>query len=472
MQPGRIPIVILGAGPAGLGAAYRLSRHEAFDVTVVERGAGVGGNAGSFPLAGMQVDYGSHRLHPSCAPEILTDIRGMLGDGLLDRPRHGRIRLRGRWVHFPLKPADLALHLPPAFLAGVAVDTVRKLAPRGRADTFAAVLQQGLGPTICRDFYFPYARKIWGVDPELLEAEQARRRVSAGSLLKMARKVLNAVPGFKKKGGGRFYYPKDGFGAISEAYRQAAEARGASFLFRTTVAGVEAAGGTVRAVHVSAPDGVRRLDARQTLSTIPVSQLARLMDPAAPDAVQASACALKFRAMILIYLLLETAQFTEYDAHYFPDADVLITRLSEPKNYSLAPNPGRTVLCAELPCSVDDPVWRASDQELRDLVTQALERAGLPVRCRVLEVSSRKLSQAYPIYTQDYRANFERIDQWLDGIEGIVTFGRQGLFAHDNTHHALAMAYALDGCLGSDGSLDRKAWTGCRREFEKHVVED
>jgi len=472
MQPSRTPIVILGAGPAGLGAAYRLSRHQHFDVTVIERGAGVGGNAGSFPLAGMQVDYGSHRLHPSCAPEILNDIRGMLGDGLLDRPRHGRIRLRGRWVHFPLKPADLAMHLPPTFLAGVAVDTVRKLASRGEADTFAAVLQQGLGPTICRDFYFPYARKIWGVDPELLDAEQARRRVSAGSLLKMARKVLNAVPGIKKKGGGRFFYPKDGFGAISEAYRQAAEARGVRFLFRTTVAGVETAGGTVRAVHVSAPDGARRLDAQQTLSTIPVSQLARLMDPAAPDAVQAAACGLKFRAMILIYLVLETAQFTEYDAHYFPDADVLITRLSEPKNYSLAPNPGRTVLCAELPCSVDDPVWRASDQELRDVMTQALERAGLPVRCRVLEVSSRKLSQAYPIYTQDYRANFERIDQWLDGIEGIVTFGRQGLFAHDNTHHALAMAYALDGCLGSDGSLDRKAWTACRRDFEKHVVED
>ena len=53
-----------------------------------------------------------------------------------------------------------------------------------------------------------------------------------------------------------------------------------------------------------------------------------------------------------------------------------------------------------------------------------------------------------------------------------MTFGRQGLFAHDNTHHALAMAYALDGCLGSDGSLDRKAWTACRRDFEKHVVED
>ena len=467
-----IPIIILGAGPAGLGAAYRLARRDGFDVTVIERGATVGGNAGSFELAGMQVDYGSHRLHPSCAPEILADIQNMLGDGLLDRPRHGRIRLRGRWVHFPLKPADLALHLPPSFLMGVALDSVGKLASRGEADTFAAVLRQGLGSTICNDFYFPYARKIWGVDPETLDAEQARRRVSAGSLLKMVRKVLNAVPGFKKKGGGRFFYPKHGYGAIAEGYRKSAESAGARFHMRTSVAGIETSGGRVRAVNLTGPAGTERLEVEQALSTIPVSQLARLIQPVAPEAVQASACALQFRAMILIYLVLGVEQFTEFDAHYFPDADILITRLSEPKNYGLEANPGRTVLCAELPCSVDDAVWRASNSELGKIVTRALEQAGLPVRCPVLEVASRKLPQAYPIYTRGYQKSFEQVDGWLEEIEGLVTFGRQGLFAHDNTHHALAMAYALDGCLRDDGSLNREAWAACRRDFQRHVVED
>jgi hypothetical protein len=129
-------------------------------------------------------------------------------------------------------------------------------------------------------------------------------------------------------------------------------------------------------------------------------------------------------------------------------------------------------LCAELPCSVDDAVWRASDRELGKLVTHALERAGIPVRCAVLEVATRRLPQAYPIYTRHYRESFETIDRWLTGIEGLVTFGRQGLFAHDNTHHALAMAYALDRCLGDDGSLDTQAWMMCRQEFGSHVVED
>jgi protoporphyrinogen oxidase len=473
MRASPIQIAVLGAGPAGLGAAYRLARRDGFEVTVIERGEAPGGNAGSFELAGMPVDYGSHRLHPSCAPEILADIRGMLGDSLLDRPRHGRIRLRGRWLHFPLQPADLVKHLPPSFAMGVAWDSVARLASRGKGDTFAAVLRQGLGRTICRDFYFPYAQKIWGVDPEVLDGEQARRRVSAGSLRKMMGKVLNAVPGFGKfQGRGRFFYPKAGYGAISEAYGEAARAAGARLQYRTSVAGIETEEGRLRAVRTSGPAGAERIEVEQALSTIPISQLARLIQPAAPESVLAAACALKFRAMILIYLVLGTEQFTEYDAHYFPETAIPITRLSEPKNYGLVPNPGRTVLCAELPCSVGDSLWRASDRELAGVCTQALAQANLPVRCPVLEVTTRRLPQAYPIYTRDYRSHFECVDNWLNGIEGLVTFGRQGLFAHDNTHHALAMAYALDGCLRDNGSLDRGRWAACRIEFQKHVVED
>lgn len=465
--------MILGAGPAGLGAAYQLARRGPFAVTVLERSNATGGNAGSFELAGLRVDYGSHRLHPACAPEILADIKAMLGEDLLDRPRHGRIRLRGHWVHFPLKPLDLALHLPASFLVGVAGDSIRKLAgstPPG--DTFQDVLECGLGRTICRDFYFPYARKIWGVAPQQLDAVQAHRRVSAGSLGKMLRKALNAVPGLKAKGSGRFFYPRNGYGAISEAYARAAGKAGAAILLNTMVTGIEVQNGRARAVCVRTESGESVLPARQVLSTIPLTALTRAIRPAAPDAVLGSAAALEFRAMILIYLVLGTDQFTEYDAHYFPDAGVPITRLSEPKNYGLATLPGLTVLCAELPCSQQDPVWRAPDHELGTLMKSALEAAGLPVKAQIHTVCSRRLPQAYPIYTRQYREHFDRVDSWLNSIEGIVTFGRQGLFAHDNTHHALAMSYALNRCLSDDAVLDRNRWADCRLEFQKHVVED
>jgi hypothetical protein len=87
-------------------------------------------------------------------------------------------------------------------------------------------------------------------------------------------------------------------------------------------------------------------------------------------------------------------------------------------------------------------------------------------------VATRRLRAAYPIYTADYRRHFDHLDAWVSTIEGLITFGRQGLFAHDNTHHTLAMAYAVDECLAADGTFDRARWNGHRRAFESHVVED
>ena len=158
----RAHVVVLGGGPAGLGAAFQLARQGVARVTVLDQANIVGGNAGSFDWEGFRADYGSHRLHPASDPLILRDLRALLGEDLLDRPRHGRIRLGGRWLHFPLKPADLALHAPKSFAFGVAADIVRKALPKPKPaeESFATVLERGLGPTICREFYFPYAVKL------------------------------------------------------------------------------------------------------------------------------------------------------------------------------------------------------------------------------------------------------------------------------------------------------------------------
>jgi protoporphyrinogen oxidase len=469
-------IIILGAGPAGLGAALRLRRTGAARVTVLERGSHVGGNAASFSINGHYVDFGSHRLHPACEPVILDDIRELLGDDLRDRPRHGRIRLRGRWVHFPLKPFDLLLHLDPGFAVGAARDAAVRLVRRSPAepDSFGDALLARLGPTICNSFYFPYARKIWGLEPEEMAAEQAQRRVAANSPGKLVQKVLAQVPGFRQPGAGRFYYPRRGFGQIVEAYANAAREAGAELILdcsaRQVMAPTSPAGDwTV----VADRDGRElRLTADYVWSTIPVTLLAKMTQPAPPREVLDAATSLDFRAMALVYLELPVDRFTEYDAHYFPGADVSITRLSEPKNYSAAIEPaGRTVLCAELPCSPDDAHWNASDEELGRLVARDLEQAGVPLPAAPTGVHVRRLRHAYPIYTRGFAAPFAELDEWAASLPRLLSFGRQGLFAHDNTHHALAMAYAAVDCLGPDG-FDAAKWGRYRVEFEKHVVVD
>ena len=404
---GRPKVVILGAGPAGVGGAFQLRRLDRAEVTVVEQRDSVGGNAGSFELDGHRVDYGSHRLHPACDPEILDDIRSLLGEDLVRRPRHGRIRLRGRWIHFPLKPADLLLRLDRSFAVSTFRDMVLgPLRGNGRsegAETFASVLEEGLGPTICRDFYFPYARKIWGRDPEELSPIQARRRVSAGSFGRLLKKVAAQIPGLGSEDTGGFYYPRHGYGQISEAYAAAARERGAQFLLGWRVVGVRRAGEDGAWEVVAERAGERRaLRADHVWSTIPVNLLARLADPPPPPEVLEAAEGITFRAMLLVYLDLPVDRFTEFDAHYLPGPQVSMSRLSEPKNYADRDHPrGRTVLCAELPCGTEDEVWGLDDAALGRRVVGDLERVGL--RCpEPLTVEVRRLGRAYPIYLRGY----------------------------------------------------------------------
>jgi protoporphyrinogen oxidase len=467
--------VILGAGPAGVGAARQLTHRGIARVTVLEQRDTAGGNAGSFQLDGLYADYGSHRLHPSCDPEILCDLRDLLGGDLLDRPRRGRIQLEGRWIHFPLKPLDLFLRLPRGFAFGVAADIVRKVLPRGGNDqeSFATVLERGLGRTICQEFYFPYARKLWGLPPEELSVTQARRRVSGNSLGKMLRKVAAAIPGLKPPGAGRFFYPRRGYGQISQRLYEAAKGAGAEFLFGARVTAIEREGNRVKAVRYARDGREQRILTAHVWSTLPISLLVRTLQPEAPPKVLQAASSISFRGMILIYLVLDQDRFTEYDAHYFPEETIPISRLSEPKNYSGSAEPhGRTLLCAELPADPGSSEWGMSDEVLGQFLCRWLEKAALPVRAPIRQVATRRLKQAYPVYRRGYEAHFAKTDEWLGGLEGLLTFGRQGLFAHDNTHHALYMAYAAAECFGRDGEFDGQRWRRFRQIFETHVVED
>lgn len=458
-------LIVLGAGPAGLGAAFRAAER-GLSVTVLEKEATVGGASASLSVAGMRVDLGSHRLHPSVEPRILDDLRTLLGDDLQKRPRNGRIRLMDRWLAFPLSAPDVVKNAPRSFAARVVRDAVTAPVRRARADTFAEVLRAGLGPSICESFYFPYARKIWGVDPHCLAGEQARRRVSADSVWKIARRVLAGSGAGGERGSASFYYPRKGYGQICEAFAYGAEARRAEIRLGAEVTSIEASGD---GVLVRCADGTEHRSSR-IFSTLPVTVLARLAG--APADVQPPDDALRFRSMVLTYLVIDRQRFTGYDAHYLPEAWTPVTRISEPKNYRDGDDPpDRTVLCAEIPCEAEDALWGASDERLGEIVSDTLAEAGLPSVLPV-EVHVERLPFAYPIYTVGYDRHFERLDDWIERQPRLLTFGRQGLFAHDNAHHALAMAYAAVDRIAADGSFDGVGWRRDRIRFAEHVVED
>jgi protoporphyrinogen oxidase len=459
-------LVILGAGPAGLAAAWRAARR-GIKVTVFERADRLGGLAGSFDVAGMRVDHGSHRLHPSIPASILADLHDLLGDDLQTRRRNGRLRVADRWVGFPLHANDLARHLPASMLARIAKDSATASFRRPHADTYAEVLRAGLGPTLYENLYGPYARKLWGVSGERISGEQARRRVSAHTALKVA--VRLARRGHSDGRGHIFHYPRRGFGQIVETLAEAATSAGAQIRLAAEVDSVRA---SEDEVTITTQDG-DVVTAGHAYSTLPLPQLARICRPAPSLTDMESAARLRYRAMLLVYVVHGGGRWTLYDAHSIPGPETPITRISEPANYrdSASDPADMSVVCAEIPCAMTDDVWGMSDEALGDLVDESLARTGLPMVNRV-HVETRRLGQVYPIYRLGFEADLAAIDQWSRMLRRVVSFGRQGLFVHDNTHHAMQMGYDAVDALRDDGRFDRYAWTAARQRFSDHIVED
>jgi protoporphyrinogen oxidase len=394
----------------------------------------------------------------------MARLRDLLGDDLQRRTRHGRIALGGRFVAFPPRPADLARRLPPALAARLAFDTatapLRRAAPIA---TFADAVRARLGPAMLREFYGPYAIKLFGAPADALDPELARRRIGARSgadVLRRARRRDDAG------NTGTFFYPRRGFGQLVEALAAAAVDAGACLRTSTPVTGLAAADS-----HVVVDYGRGAVRAQHVWSTLPLPVLASVAG--APAAVQHAAAALEYRSMVLVYLVVERPHWTEFDAHYFPSLAVPMSRISEPKNYRTNPDDpaGVTVLCAELPCEFGDATWSAADDDLAVRVADGIGRVGLPAVDIVASVV-RRVERAYPVYHVGFAEHFAPVDEWAEALPRVVTFGRQGLFAHDNTHHAFAMATAAVDALGDDGGFDERAWSDARDRFREHVVED
>jgi protoporphyrinogen oxidase len=320
-------------------------------------------------------------------------------------------------------------------------------------------VSQRLGRPIYDLFYGPYAEKVWGLPGSEIAAEQAERRVNQRGLLDLVRVALG------RGAGGAFWYPRGGFGRIPEAYATALSSRpnvrlecGASVeriaWHGSRVVSIDA-GGSLAADHL--------------VWSAPLPELVRRLDPPPPADVLDAAAGLRYRAVVLLYLMLATPRVGTADSYYFPQREVPFNRVIEQKNFSPCMAPANeTVLGLDISCDPDDDVFGMSDPELAARVTPALQAAGL-LRGRVLEVFSRRFRSAYPIYDLDAAARLEHVQRWLDRFDNLWLIGRQGLYLHNNTHHSLLMGYrAADAIL----SGDRSGWPAQVREFASFRVAD
>lgn len=483
--------IIIGGGPAGLATAWYAAQ-AGRRVAVFERNSVLGGMASSEMIDGVRVDAGSHRLHPAIPTDILDELQKLLGEDLQVRHRNGRVRLHNKWLRFPLHAGELLRSTPPLWVANVLRDAIistsrRFVVPASTTSptSYAHYLRTSLGPTAYDALYGPYAYKLWGVPGEAIDPEQARVRVSADSLTKVVSRIIStSIKSLRSTSkdnkpaarGTTFLYPRRGFGQITEAIADAARAAGAEIYTNVEVCEIDTSG--KNEVQVVTRSG-EIYKAEHILSTIPLPILTRIVKSTIPEKVTDAAASLRLRAMVLVYLThspygnKNRAQWTPYDAHYLPDSTTPITRISEPTNYRDSTDDPieKSVICAEIPCEMGDDIWESSDEDLQSITLTAMKSHELPLP-QVSNVTIRRLPAVYPVYTQGYAKSLAVLEDWAAALPGVTTLGRGGLFAHDNTHHALIMAKEAAECIEPSGAFNDKRWRVSREKFRDHVVED
>jgi protoporphyrinogen oxidase len=442
-------VAVIGAGPAGLTAAYVLSKSAA-TVDLYEASDAVGGMSRSLELWGQTVDLGPHRFfsHDRRVNELWLEV---VGHDYVMVNRLTRIHYRDRFFDYPLTPANALLNLGPIEAARCVASYVLKGFGAGVApDSFEEWVTIRFGRRLYEHFFRSYSEKLWGIPCHELDVDFASQRIkqfSLGAALKGA---------FTKNGRSRhktlvdqFAYPLEGTGMVYQRMAHAVEGRGGKILLNSPIRRVLVENG--RAIGVELSDGqVRRYAA--IISSMPLTQLVRSL-PEPPVHVMHAASQLTFRNTILVYLEVESRQLFDDNWIYVQSPGLLVGRITNFRNWApqLYRDRKTTIVALEYWCNQGDAIWTESDERLVAVAKRELVAASLaPAELIGEQGHVIRIPKSYPVYRKGYRRHLEPIKEYLGGMDSLLVIGRYGAFKYNNQDHSILMGLmAAENVLGT-----------------------
>lgn len=462
--------IIVGAGPAGLGAALELTEHGHTPI-VLEQHRTVGGLARTETYRGHRFDIGGHRFYTKL-PEVEARWRALLGPDFRRVRRRSRIHWNGAFLAYPLSLPDAARHLGFAEGARAVASYCRARVSRpGDERTFEDWVVARFGRRLYEQFFRTYTEKVWGVPCNRIAADWAAQRIHG---LSLGRAILQATG----IGRGRvrslieeFDYPRLGPGMMWERCRDVVEARGGRVQTDTEVVGIRRDGFRVTGVVCRNAAGMCPLPARQLVSSMAITDLVARLDPPAPLSVQDAARGLRHRAFIVVALVLRGARLFDDQWLYVHTPEVRVGRIQNFKNWSpdLVTTADTTTLGLEYFCDEGDDLWSMADDALCALASRELAQLGLAARSDVTDAVVVRQPKAYPVYDPGYRERLDVLRRFLDRFENLQTIGRNGLHRYNNQDHAM-----LTGILAArrllGGSHDVWAVSAERAHYEDFTL--
>ena len=445
------PVAIVGAGPAGLTAAYELVKQGIIPV-VLEKGDKVGGIARTETYKGYRFDIGGHRFYTKVAA-VQQLWQEVLGNDFIKVPRLSRIYYRGKFFNYPISAFNTLFNLGifESLLILLSYLKVR-IWPLPEETTFEQWVINRFGERLYKTFFKTYTEKVWGIPCSEIQADWAAQRIKG---LSLTTAIINALFGSNdtKTLIKEFDYPALGPGMMWEKFAEAVENKDGKVYLDTKVISFEREGNMIKSITAEQNGELVQYSADNFITSMPISALIARMKPQPPEEVLHAARSLKYRDFLIVALIVDRPNLFPDNWIYIHSPEVKVGRIQNFKNWSaaLVPDVSKTCLGMEYFCSVGDEIWEMSDAELIELATRELVGLGLATTAEVEDGVVIRQLKAYPVYDGEYRAHLQVLEGFLKGMENLQTIGRNGMHRYNNQDHSM-----LTGILAVRNILGEK----------------
>ena len=450
-------VIIIGGGPAGLTAAYELSKHSV-PAVVLEADSVVGGIARTVNYKGYLFDIGGHRFYTKW-DEVQELWEEVLGENFLLRPRLSRIYYRKKFFLYPLAPKNALFGLGP-------VEAIRVMASYLRARIFPSPKEENLEQWVCNRFgrrlysvfFKTYTEKVWGIPCTEIHAEWAAQRIRGLSLTTLLRNAL-----FKKKQPkvktliNEFHYPERGPGQMWETLTERLRSRNYPVLTEHPVVRIHHRGGKVTGLVTAGPEGEKYFGGTDFISSMPMRELINALHEPAPEEVQRAAHRLRYRDFLIVSLVTHRKDVVPDNWIYVHDPSVKVGRIQNFKNWSpaMVPDPNKTCLGMEYFVFENDALWSSPDDKLIELARQEIAQLGLVRPEEIEDGAVVRMPKACPIYQEGYTEQVDVIRHYVEqNLTNLQLVGRNGMHKYNNQDHSMMTALgAARNILGAHYNL-------------------
>ena len=442
-------VAVIGAGPAGMTAAYQLSKNPNVEVELFEASSRVGGMSKTLDLWGQKVDIGPHRFFSNDSRvnklwlEVIEKDYRMVN-------RLTRIYYKEKLFHYPLKAFNALRNLGILEAVKCVLSYFKeKVSPTPQQGDFESWVTNRFGKRLFEIFFKTYSEKLWGIKCSELDADFAAQRIKKLSLYEAVKNAFFKGKNEHKTLVDQFAYPIGGTGLVYEKMKAKTIANGGIVHLSSPVKRVIKNNGIVNQIELESGE-IKTYD--HVISTMPLTLMVqRLAD--VPTEVIAATQQLKFRNTILVYLEVEGSDLFKDNWLYIHSSALQTGRITNFRNWvpEINGDSKNTILVLEYWCNTEDEFWTKKDAELKQLGKDEIRSTGLIKDRKILNAKTYRIPKCYPVYGSGYKKDLVKVEEYLSSVKGLSVIGRYGAFKYNNQDHSILM-----GLMAAENLLESK----------------